>query len=230
MLSRMVCAGGSNERVLETKFGVLLMPRWHSEEALSFLGRLLADPWAEHLLVGSVKPTEALYDQDIFELVALVDDIKRFEAPKIQDPSAALWCWLYHTLGGAEKNLLQPPAKQTNQTRTLLTKCQKDRALKAPKLRKLRFNLEHARDDAATANATAALEAFLSQSSLHVWLYHLGMQRSKLRAPPASLKCDDFTKRLLDCIEKKRDYFQDRKHAKRYATERRQQCFALFAL
>ena len=88
MLSRMVCAGGSNERVLETKFGVLLMPRWHSEEALSFLGRLLADPWAEHLLVGSVKPTEALYDQDIFELVALVDDIKRFEAPKIQDPSA----------------------------------------------------------------------------------------------------------------------------------------------
>ena len=226
MLSRMVCAGGSNERVLETKFGVLLMPRWHSEEALSFLGRLLADPWAEHLLVGSVKPTEALYDQDIFELVALVDDIKRFEAPKIQDPSAALWCWLYHTLGGAEKNLLQPPAKQTNQTRTLLTKCQKDRALKAPKLRKLRLLMKQAWKQHFKGRSSVGDRGV----ALHVWLYHLGLQRSKLRAPPASLKCDDFTKRLLDCIEKKRDYFQDRKHAKRYATERRQQCFALFAL
>eukprot|EP00966_Prymnesium_polylepis_P112125 2593681-Prymnesium_polylepis.1 len=34
--------------------------------------------------------------------------------------------------------------------------------------------------------------------ALHVWLYHLGRQGSKLRAPPASLKADGFTRRLLE--------------------------------
>ena len=58
-------------------------------------------------------------------LVALADDLKRFEGKKITNPSAAFWCWLDHCFGGEGEKLWPPPEEQTPESKNLITHCRK---------------------------------------------------------------------------------------------------------
>ena len=52
---------------------------WLTDAVWAFLGRLLADPWADHVELQGVELQDGFYDHHIYELVGLLGALAQFE-------------------------------------------------------------------------------------------------------------------------------------------------------